>query len=352
MGGTIAGTDWTHHKLVKAVAGALRHRCGVTPGKPARIIVAVSGGADSTALLRAMALLSRRRTWRLELAVGHVQHHLRPETESEGDAAFVAELARTLDLPLLRADLDGASLRSEGNVEAAARRARYQALSVMAQSFDASSVAVAHHADDQLETVLMRLLRGASARGLAGMAWRRRLRADGPAGAAATLIRPMLGIDRQTVAEFLKLISQTWREDATNAAGDRTRSRLRRDVLPVLRQLTPDAARRSVRLGEHLRQVNHVVNGMVEQAADRVARAGDTLIVDRVDARGLPVVVLGGLLRRLLRESGADGDALGRRALDPIMRAVRDHHGGVRRFRLDGVELTLDRSTLTLRGRA
>ena len=163
--------DLPHHPLVRAVAEGLRHHCGVREG--ARLIVAVSGGADSVALLRALAILAPRRNWNLNLAVGHVQHHLR-KRGAEADARFVAALAKKLELPFLRADLEPPR-PAKGNREDWARKERYGALAEMAQAFGASFMVTAHHGDDQLETMLMRLVRGCSVRGLAGMRWRRRL---------------------------------------------------------------------------------------------------------------------------------------------------------------------------------
>ncbi|MCC7205416.1 MAG: tRNA lysidine(34) synthetase TilS, partial [Phycisphaeraceae bacterium] len=229
------------HPLVRTVAGALRRhvlnkRQG---GSSRRLLVAVSGGADSVALLRAMLTLAGRRGWEMDLAVGHVQHHLRHQAED--DARFVAELADKHGLAYLRADLDMTDAGG-ANLEAVGRQKRYEALGVMVQSLGATHVLTAHQADDQLETLLMRLLRGASARGWSGMAWRRRL----SPGSDVSLVRPMLAVSRDDVLDYLRAIGQTWREDHTNADVTRWRARLRRDVLPVLRDLRPDAAERAV----------------------------------------------------------------------------------------------------------
>lgn len=333
------------HAFVKAVATALRRRCGVPKaqaGGPAvRVVVAVSGGADSVALLRAMAILATRRTWRLRLAVGHVQHHLRDQAET--DATFVAALAEQLDLPLLRADITPGDYR--GNVEATARHLRYQALAEMATSFDASFVATAHHADDQIETMLMRLLRGASVKGLSGMAWRRRL----PPQSHSALIRPMLELDRTAVLRFLGDLDQSWREDQTNADMSRLRGRLRADVLPVLHEIRPDLAQRSVAAADHLRQVQQLIDEAVARAADHVTRDGEAACIDRNDARLLPRVVLVGLLRRLLVAAGVSSDQLGARKLGPIVRAIRDTAGGERRFRpARHVQITLTRQSVRI----
>ncbi|MCX5662471.1 MAG: tRNA lysidine(34) synthetase TilS [Planctomycetota bacterium] len=353
---------------MKAVAGALRKRCGITEGE--RLMLAVSGGADSVAMLRALVAIAPRRTWRLELAVGHVQHHLRTDGSSEEDARFVAELAASLDLPFFRADLappkSGSARRASDapNLEAWARAARYDALAEMARAFDATAVVVAHHADDQLETLLMRLLRGSSLRGLSGMAWHRRMdvqAADDEAAADANstpdplhLVRPMLAVDRACVHAFLRDVGQPWREDPTNRDASRTRARLRRDVTPVLHDLRPDVAARTVALTDHWRDIARLIEREVDREADPIARLSDAnpneTTLARAEARRMPRVVLAGLLRRLMLAAGAGPDSLGTRQLAPILRAARDARGGRRAFRLaQGVELVVTRDAVMVR---
>jgi tRNA(Ile)-lysidine synthase len=360
------------------------------------------------ALLRALAAIAPRRGWQLTLAVGHVQHHLRPENEAEGDAQFVAGLAKSLGLPFLRVDLEpperaeapGSRLRSpeardrgqasgrrtgtaRRNIEAWARRERYRALSLMAQSVAADYIATAHHADDQLETLLMRLLRGASLRGLAGMRWRRRLPTPGtpapgcpapgcpapgippdgetaqpgvhpghPGDPGVWLIRPMLGVDAQAARAFLRDLGQAWREDATNQDTSRLRAALRLKVLPELRKLRPDAPLRAVQLGAHLRQVQRLVDAALKAAAIRVTRGPapgvpEVAIIDRTDARTLPAVVRAGLLRRLLVEAGVGRDRLGQKQLRPILRAIAGTAGHRRTFALEGgVKVCVERAVV------
>jgi tRNA(Ile)-lysidine synthase len=328
-----------HDPFVRAVARGLRHHCRVRAGQ--RLIVAVSGGCDSTALLRALAAIAPRRQWQLTLAVGHVQHHLRQE--AEGDADFVAELAGQLGLPLLRADLDLSDVAARGNLESAARKARYDALLAMAASFEAHAVVTAHHGDDQLETVLMRLLRGSSVHGLAGMAWRRRL------GRRIRLLRPMLATDRAAALALLAGLGQGWRLDHTNADVTRLRARLRQQVLPVLHEAAPTAALKAVALGQHLRSLGRVLDQAIARARDHVTLEEHVLVLDRVEARQWPSAVLVGLLRQLLIEAGVRPDRLGRRVLDPLARAIRDRRGGVRRFDVAGLaSLTVERTVVRL----
>lgn len=366
------------HSFVKALARALRHRCGVA-GR-SRLLAAVSGGADSVALLRALAGIAPRRGWNLTLAVGHVQHHLRPEEQAEGDAAFVADLAKQLGLPYLRADLDLSSER-EGNVEARARRERYRALAEMAVACDADYIVTAHHGDDQLETMLMRLLRGSSVTGLTGIAWRKRVSPSdqslsrkrlgaeefsgelpgelpgalprelpGAGELPGGVIRPMLRLDHAAACEFLRAIGQPWREDHTNADISRLRARLRREVTPRLRAIRLDAPQKAASLADHLRQVAILLHQAIDTAADRVIVEDAAMVIDRVEARLMPRVVLTGLLRRLLREAGVHQDRLGARHLAPLLRAIHDTQGGRRRFAFsDGARVIVTRGEVTLK---
>jgi len=241
----VAVNDPAYHPLVRRVAEGLRRRCGVGEGDG--VLVAVSAGADSVALLRAMAHLAGRRRWRLELRVAHVHHHLRGG-DADADAAFVAGLAEALRLPCDVLDVRPAS--EPGNVEANGRRLRYAALAACAVGHGCGLVATAHHADDQLETLLMRMTRGTTVRGLRGIAWRRPIEPGG----AVRLIRPMLRATHADAVDYLNRLAQPWREDASNADVSRTRARLRRDVLPVLRELRPGAALKAAELADHARE--------------------------------------------------------------------------------------------------
>jgi len=358
------------HRFVKAVANALRQRCGLCTQfdhrgqAPIRLLVATSGGADSVALLRALDALTRCRHWPLDLAVGHVQHHLR--NDAQADADFVAQLAAQLELPSFQVDLDLS--KGVGNLESRARQARYQALASMAQQLDASFIATAHHSDDQLETLLMRLLRGSAPRGLTGIAWRRPLPYNLPQTTPdqvfdltgqPMLIRPMLSVDRAGVHRFLNDIGQPWREDHTNTDQSRLRARLRHRVIPELRDIRADVSAKAVSIANHQRKTAKLIDQAIDDAYRGVlltpppeppesSAPPKPPIIDRAKARLLPTIVLGGLLRRVLTtQLGVGADKLGNRALSPIVRAIRDQTGGSRQFALSqAVTVIVERRTV------
>jgi tRNA(Ile)-lysidine synthase len=195
------------------------------------VLTAVSGGADSVALLHAMSDVRAGAKGSGRIFVGHVNHRQRG-AESDADEAWLHDECQRLDVPLLArsANLNG-PLPAAALSESALRNERYRLLTEMAEEVGARFVAVAHTRDDQIETVLFRLLRGSGLRGLAGMP---RTRALAP---SVTLVRPLLACSRAEIVAYLEAGNLSWRNDATNADVHFARNRLRHDVLPALRAL-------------------------------------------------------------------------------------------------------------------
>ena len=196
-----------------------------------RIAVAVSGGADSVALLRALILAAPEIG--LVLSVAHVHHGIRG-AEADADADFVAALAAQHNLALHRRDVDTpaqAKINRE-TLEEAARNLRYQWFRELLASGQADAVATAHTLDDQAETVLHKLLRGAWTEGLGGI-HPRLVEAKG------AVLRPFLNVRRVEIEDWLRSLGQGWREDATNADTAFTRNRLRHELLPSLAVYNP-----------------------------------------------------------------------------------------------------------------
>lgn len=228
----------------------------------APVLVALSGGADSVLLL-ATARGAREAP---PLWAAHVDHGLRGD-ESRADADFCRRLCRELDVPLavLPAPVDGAA----ADLEARARAARYRALAAEARRVGAPRVATGHHADDELETLLLRWLRGTHLTGLAGLRRRTVLtgfdegRADGDP--AVEVVRPLLGLRREEVRALLEARGLPWREDSSNADRRFARNRVRHDLLPSLDRLGGPGA------VENLRAFGRAVAELEERCARATA---------------------------------------------------------------------------------
>ncbi|HEY0171360.1 MAG TPA: tRNA lysidine(34) synthetase TilS, partial [Pyrinomonadaceae bacterium] len=222
-------------------------------------LVAVSGGADSAALLLALSELSGAGALGVRLTAAHLDHGLRGESARE-DARWVEELARTLGVGCVvgRAQVALMASAARDNLEQAARRARYEFLGSAAREAGARSVLVAHTLDDQAETVLLRLLRGSGAEGLAGMAAERVLdepRGDGAAGGEVLLRRPLLSWARRADTEgYCRERGVEPRADEMNDDETYARVRVRRRLLPLLQTFNPRAAEALARAAGLLRE--------------------------------------------------------------------------------------------------
>ncbi len=196
-----------------------------------KVLVAVSGGADSMVLLHALHRLAREQKWKL--AVAHFNHQLRGRS-SDADERLVRATARRLKLPCVveRGEVKRFAGERKLSIEMAARRLRHDFLARAARQHRIHIVALAHHADDQVELFFLRLLRGAGAKGLAGMKWRGPL----PSDAGVTLIRPLLDQAKSALLDFAREGNIRFREDASNASRDIPRNRIRHELLPLLRR--------------------------------------------------------------------------------------------------------------------
>ncbi|MBI2104788.1 MAG: tRNA lysidine(34) synthetase TilS [Candidatus Omnitrophica bacterium] len=288
--------------LARLQAAVAAHRLW-TP--QARVLVAVSGGADSVALLH--ALLALQGVFRLSLRIAHLDHGLRPE--SADDAEFVRELGRRFRIPsTVERHPVGARCAREGwSLEDGARRIRYQFLLEAARRHSASRIALAHTADDQAETVLMRLVRGTGLMGLSAIPVSRRL-ADG-----VTVVRPLLEVWRREVLAYLRGEGLTHREDATNADHRFMRNRIRHELLPLLeRDYNPNIKGALTQLAEASRWDYAYLQEAAERQWRRMAKA-------RAGAPGAVTIALAALRRQ--------PRALQRQVVHEAIRRVRGEAG-------------------------
>jgi tRNA(Ile)-lysidine synthase len=196
-----------------------------------KILVAVSGGADSMVLLHALNSLAGK--WRWKISVAHFNHHLRGRS-SDADERLVRQTAAALKLPVVvgTADVKQFANKSKLSIEMAARKLRHEYFARMAREWIISTITLAHHADDQVELFFLRLLRGAGGEGLAGMKWR----APSPVNPKISLVRPLLDFSRAELRGFAFENKIRFREDETNAQLDALRNRVRNELLPLLRK--------------------------------------------------------------------------------------------------------------------
>jgi tRNA(Ile)-lysidine synthase len=296
-----------------------------------RVLVAVSGGADSVALLR--VLLSLSATLRLSLHVAHVDHRLRPDA---GDhAAFVRRLGTRCDLPVTIVTVD---VPRGGSLEDGARQARYAALERLASEVGAARIAVGHTADDQAETVLMRVLQGAGARGLAGIPPVR-----------GRIVRPLIEMRRAVIVAMLHSLGQDWREDPSNDDRRFLRNRLRHDVLPLLAANAPDVVDALCRTARLARETVEALESAASSALARLGTRGtDDVSLPLAALRALPRQVAADVLRQA-------ADAIGRRtplrawAHRGLARVLADPPPR-RSFRLRGVRVDVGSGHVRLGG--
>jgi tRNA(Ile)-lysidine synthase len=325
--------------LTLATAHAPDRRGAAGPG----VLVACSGGPDSVALLGLLCLLAPREGWRL--AVGHVDHGLRPSSPDE--AALVQRLAAEHGLPC---EVDRLQLALGPGLPARARHARRAALREQARRQGAAFVALGHTATDQAETMLLHLARGAGLPGLAAMAehepWD-----DGPpgeppapgapeAGREGGWLRPLLALDRAQTRELAERLGLPFVDDPTNHDRTHPRVRMRHELLPALRELNPRVEAALARTAHHARQAEDALQLWVDRelrarrcpptargdapshaTASAPAGARPVTSTPRWSTEGmdlLPTAVRTRIVRRVCHAAGAPADALAARTLASI----------------------------------
>ena len=219
-----------------------------------RYLVAVSGGADSVALL----LILQRLGYQLEAV--HCNFHLRRE-ESDRDEAFVVSLCEQRNIPLHRIHFDTQAYASlhRVSIEMAARELRYCYFEQLRQDVDADGVCVAHHRDDAVETLLMNLLRGSGVHGLTGIRT-----------CNGYIIRPLLNISREEIEAYLKNAGQSFVTDSTNLEDDALRNKIRHHLVPILQQINPAASTNIWRSARYLAEAERLLDASVSESLSRL----------------------------------------------------------------------------------
>lgn len=256
--------------LRNKIARFVRQHLLFEPGDT--VVVALSGGADSVALLDILANLPGCGP---KLVPAHLNHCLRGD-ESDGDEQFVRQLVARYGLTaeIRRVDVSGVAAHGALSLEEAGRDARYGFFRELALRSGASAVALAHHRDDQAETVLLRLLRGSAGSGLCAM------RAKGE---EELFVRPLLAISRGEIEAYLRRVGLTWREDSSNSDTRFLRNRIRHELLPQLRSYNPRIAESLGQTAEALARDEELLRDLTAAAFGRCVAAdpqGHTLALD------------------------------------------------------------------------
>lgn len=229
----------------------------------ARIIVALSGGADSVALLRILHTLG------YDCEAAHCNFHLRG-TESDRDEMFVRKLCKTMRTPLHTIDFatEQYAIEKKISIEMAARELRYQWFVEIKEKTKADVIAVAHHQDDSVETVLLNLIRGTGINGLLGI---RPKNGD--------IVRPLLCISRKEITDYLQNAGQEYMTDSTNLQDEYTRNKIRLNLLPLMQEINPLVKEHIIDTSNYLNDVNRIYNKGIEEGKQRVIEKGNIRIV-------------------------------------------------------------------------
>lgn len=304
--------SWRQDDLVAPILRRWRQLTGDknTRDEQRRTLVACSGGADSVALAFVIAQIPG------SCVIAHIQHDIRNPEHTHADRELVESLAHRCGVPFTHAPARVAGL--PGNLEANARNARYQALQQLASEHNCPFIATAHHADDQLETLMINLMRGSGLRAMGGMA---------PATSLgrSVLIRPMLEINREQIRSLLSRASLRWNEDDTNRDTSYTRNKIRHQLLPVMRQIDPDIAQHAAQWAADFSQAQRLIDTQVTQIVDQASRTDQAWTWDRSVLSDQSSFLLGFLPGRFcidnLNRIGLD--QITRRAIEAWSRAVK-----------------------------
>ena len=222
----------------------------------AKLLVAISGGVDSVVLTH----LCKESD--LDISLVHCNFHLRDE-ESEGDENFILELGDALDLEVFVEHFDTKAYAEDKkiSIQMAARELRYQWFEELRDSLSFDYVLTAHHADDNLETFFINLIRGTGLEGLSGIPKRNEF-----------ILRPLLPFSRESIETFAKNNHLSWREDSSNASSKYLRNKIRHEVMPVLRELNPQLLESFQKTQSHLKKSSHLIEDYVSAIFPRVAQ--------------------------------------------------------------------------------
>ncbi len=291
-----------------------------------RLVVAVSGGPDSLAMLHALHRI--RDELHLDLHVAHLDHRLRGE-DSAADAQFVADASAVLGVECTVDTQDVLAFKREHrlSLEEAAREARYDFLASVAKREGSDAIVLGHTSDDQVETVLMNIIRGSGLRGLRGMLPKSTRRIS---GREITLFRPLLQLSKDDTMGYCQALGISPRVDESNSSREMTRNRIRLELLPMLRDLNPEIDRAIERLSQNAVDALAVVDLAVDSVwFQTVKEEGDHVRIDREGFRRLDAQLRSHLMLRALSQVKGDSIGIERGHVQDATKAVLDSPGSL-----------------------
>jgi tRNA(Ile)-lysidine synthase len=337
---SLASTRFTA-SVERHVLHYMRKHGIIEPGE--RIVVAVSGGPDSSALLIILARLSAK--LRLDITIAHFNHMLRGDEEAVADLHFVRSLALKLDLPLVHGsgDVRGRARRHHLSIEDAARRLRYAFLSEQASAVGASSVALGHTLDDQAETLLLHLIRGSGLTGIRGM----QPRASSPFKPGPDLTRPLLSLRREETERYCQEVGITPRSDPTNDLPTATRNRVRHEVMPTLRRLNPRIEEALARFaGAAVSDVEYLDELATQAFSSLATSQGSAVTLPRRELAALPRPLASRLIRLAFARAHGTAADLEARHIEAVLYAL---HGPPGSQSFPGaITATIDQASVTI----
>ena len=287
------------------------------------IIVGISGGADSVALLHILTRLN------YSCIAAHCNFHLRGD-ESDSDEAFTQEEAKKLNIPFYKKDFDTTTYARQNrlSIEMAARELRYQWFEKLRTKCQAQAIAVAHHQDDSIETLLLNLTRGTGVRGLSGIQPRNGM-----------IIRPLLAVNRTEISQWLAKQTISFRTDSSNLSDEYTRNFIRLRVLPLLEELNPSVREAILRTSEHLSDVEMVYLDWIENECRRLVDQHHRISITQLLASAAPQ----SLLYEIIKPYGFT-----RPLSDSVFKSLRGQPGKVFDAPDSGYRIVTDRDFLLI----
>ena len=309
-----------------------------------RLVVAVSGGPDSLAMLYALHRLQDELG--LTLHAAHLDHRLRG-VDSAADADFVAKTCAKLDIDCTVESEDVSAFQREHrlSLEEAAREVRYRFLAHVVEQVGANAVATGHTSDDQIETVLMNIVRGGGLRGLRGMIFTSRRRID---GIDITILRPLLNLSKQDTITYCEALDLVPRSDDSNLSTEMTRNRIRLELVPLLRELNPAIGDAVLRLSRNADEAIRFVDKAVDKAwSEVISTEGSGIHIDREKFRGLDAAVRSFLLFRALSQVKGEARGIERVHVEDVTRSVLNSPG-TQLHLPDGLRLAVEQRSALL----